>query len=308
MKKLLLFLILSNAMSTVALADDFDDFTIKTAWGWSGFEIGADSSTLNTDDKNYFKERYLELESELDRTYNFLQRDDRDKDKLFNVHYNNISSKSFTGKSGEIILGLSNSSDERFGIKGIFGKNKLKESDDKIDKLGGQLFYNFNDDVTNYFIAGFYNYHKLNDEKIEDMGIDLRYKKLIENLYFEYINPSYFLGGNYTLLKDKIKDKSNKSNRSLAINAGLEAKNEVEINDIKITTKLYTGLEHEFFDNKKYKSLNINEKDKDNAILGISFSVKATEVVNVFLDAKVKKSLNTDNQEEITSLGVKIAL
>lgn len=317
MKKLIALFGLGLSLASYGQMDSFDrefqDFSIGRAWGYTGFEIGSNFLNVHNGKRNLFQERYLNIKGELERTSYFLDRDNTDRDKLINVEVSKLHSDSFTTNNVDLILGLSREAEGRIGIKGTFGKGELKKNDKKVEKIGGQLFYNFDDGVTRLTTIGFINRNTIDNSKIKylDYGANVRWQKNFEYMYFEYIDPSYFVDGSFTILENKskkIKEEGRKTrNVSTDLSVGLEAKNVVEIDDTKITTKGYVAYEHEFFKGKKYKSLNIREKDIDKGVVGLKMDVNVSEVLDVYADVQLKKSFNSSKTQAISSVGFKIS-
>ncbi|WP_211493857.1 MULTISPECIES: autotransporter domain-containing protein [unclassified Fusobacterium] len=307
MKKVLL--IGSLLISSVAFADVDLDSGLGTDLGYSGFEFSVAATNISSKNKNFISEKYLMIEKDYLNTLSFLQRDNRDRDKILNLQFENINGNFTTHKNLSVLLGYSDDLDSRIGMKFTYSFDKLKDNSNKGNGYSGQLFYHLLQDESAFTAITYIHSNDYKEGyKSLDYGIMANYEHQIPNLYFDYIEPSYYINGNVVRIDNKVKNEKDLKNTSLSTTAGLKAKNEIEFDDVTITTIGKVGLEHEFLGKQKYKDTNVSKNsDKDNIVVGLDFDVKFTEVLDVYANVNLKKSLNGGYSNSST-IGFKISL
>lgn len=311
MKKLVLSTLL--VVSTTTLTKDFDDFkdfqTVQRAWGYSGIEIGVNYKNIGTnyDSKGLLEDRYSEIKSELEDIKNYLDKSSYDRDMIFNLTYRKINTENYSFNQGELIIGKIIDDEGISGVKIIYGdgKSEYKNEKDDLEKVGGQLFYRYKGLENSFSLIGYLNSVKAKDEKLQDIGANFNFKHSFNNYYFDTFDPATYIDINFVSVDHRTKDKER--NLSTTAEIGTEFKNEIERDNVKMTSNLKVGYEREFFEEKNYKSLKYKNKDVDGAIAKVGVNINYMDVVEFTMDGKIRKSLNKNNLETVGSVGLKIA-
>lgn len=317
MNKVKIFSIVTLLFTTaiISKADDFDDFQIvQKSFGYSGLEAGVSFKNIgiNFKSKGLLEDRYIEIKEELDDTKNYLERDNYDKDIIFNLLYRKVNTKNYNFNQEELIIGRIIDDDSRLGLKLIYadGKAEYNNVKNNLDKLGGQLFYHHKGLENSFSLIGYLNGVKAKNEKLQDIGANFNFKHSLNNYYFDVFDPGTYIDINFVSIDHK-KDEYKKKNMSTTTEIGTEFKNEIERNDIKLTSGLKIGYEREFLDKKNFKSLYKDEKyknkDVDGIIARIGINIKYAEIVDFSVDGKIRKSLNKNNLETIGTVGFKVS-
>lgn len=321
MKKSIL-LAIGFILSTYSYADiDLSkNYSGTTEWGYSGFEIGSNfvSHGIKSDEatKN-MNIKYAEIKNNTDILVRNLENDNRDRDKLISVDYTRFNSKKYSTNNYSVLLGLSSDNDSRAGIKFNFKNGKFKENNAKEKGYSTSLFYHLNKEKYNFTIVPYIGRDELkidkkeNKEKVNYYGIYGIYNRKLPYEYlgtFDYLIPSVFIDTNYLRYDFRNKEKENKNRKNNTLNStiGLEGKNEIFIDDVKMTTILKIGYNREFLANKKYNFLGIREKDLNKVIGEIKTTIKYNEVIDIYASYKIEKSMDTSYYERIGAVGLKI--
>lgn len=304
MKKFILITTLL-ALSNIALAEYNLNSNLGFEWGYSGFEISPRYISLTSTNKDYISTLHSVIEGKRFSTLNFLSKTNPDKDVILNLGATKINNKYTQINNYSVLLGYSNTYNNRTGIKVNFNEKDI----------GGEIFIHQINDYSNYTLLSYIDSNQLKNEKNEKYknliyGITFNYEKNLENIYLGYSNPSYYINTNFVKAEIKAKDKPKTkkiSSSSLKTEIGMNIKNEIEFENIKITTSLGAGIEHEFLAKEKYVNQNKKDKDITNAIVGVGVEAKLNETISLDINTKLKKSLN-HGHSAIVETGIKIAL
>lgn len=313
----LIYLFLGTLVLSGVSNADIDlskSYSGNTMWGYSGLELREDYSNTSINTKKELKEYELKnasIRRNIENLTRYLENDNKDTENILSLSYSRFNSDKYRNNTYSLLGGVSKNSESRIGLKFDFTVGDIKVDKKKLkeETYTGAIFYK----EKNYTLISYIGKSKFKDSK-EDLkslfyGVYGKYIKELPEIYlgtFEYLIPSVYLDTQIQRYKFKIEDIDNKNNSMLNSTLGLEFKNELEIDDIKFTTTLNIGYNREFFKKKKYRRFNEKETALDNLVAGLEIAMKYTELIDVYANYNIKKSLNDSKYLNTTGVGVRI--
>ena len=321
MKKILFissFLISSLAMADIDLSRSYDGDTL---FGYSGISGSTKyiqySSNKEKEDINFLNYKYLYIDSLNKDLINSLENDNKENEKIFNVDYSKFKFNKYDSNIYSVLLGISNNSNSRVGLKLNYEDGELKKSKNK--DISGQFFYSYKNKNKEYNFIGFLGKNDIkeieNKEKNLYYGFYGKYKQGIKDEYlgyFSYLEPSLFFDTTIQRYDTKVQEnKENKKiiNSSINSTIGIEGKKEFFIDSsIKISPIVSVGYNREFLEKKKFKSYEIKEENKDNIIGEVGINLSYNDFINIESQYQIKKSINTSDYTDRVMIGIKFKL
>lgn len=295
-----------------AEVDLSNSFNGSMEWGYKGLELSGryTNFSLNTDkNKMLIDSKRSEIENTIiNNAKYFLTTDNTDRDKVFSLNYIGFNSGKLKSNTSSLIFGISSDINSRLGLSLNYGMGKV--SDVKVKDISGSLFYNSKLDTSEYTILGYIGKSKSNSSKINQMyyGGYGEYKHDIPSHWlgsFEYFTPFVYGDVNFQGLTEKNIKENSINSQFFNTTIGIAGKNEVEIDDIKISTTIKAGYNRELLKDKKYNVLEIKENNVDKIVTEIKVNVKYNETIDIYGGYRFNKSLNTSNNDGIAELGFK---
>lgn len=321
MKKILFissFLISSLAMADIDLSRSYDGDTL---FGYSGISGSTKyiqySSNKEKEDINFLNYKYLYIDSLNKDLINSLENDNKENEKIFNVDYSKFKFNKYDSNIYSVLLGISNNSNSRVGLKLNYEDGELKKSKNK--DISGQFFYSYKNKNKEYNFIGFLGKNDIkeieNKEKNLYYGFYGKYKQGIKDEYlgyFSYLEPSLFFDTTIQRYDTKVQEnKENKKiiNSSINSTIGIEGKKEFIIDSsIKISPIVSVGYNREFLEKKKFKSYEIKEENKDNIFGEVGINLSYNDFINIESQYQIKKSINTSDYTDRVMIGIKFKL
>ncbi len=319
MKKLLFIgsLLLSNL--TFADIDLSQSYSGDILAGYSG--IGAStnyirySTNKKIEDLNFLDYKYSYINSLNKQLVDTLENDNKEIEKIVIVNYTKFKFEKYDPNIFSILLGISNSHDNksRAGFKLNFGNGKL--NDFKERDYSGQFFYNLKYTASEFNFIGFLGKNEIKKDEIKEKGLYYGiYGKYKQNIldkyigYFDYLEPSFFIDTTiqrYNTENNKDSKKSKVNNSSVNSTLGLEGNKDFVIDNANIKASVKTGYNREFLEKEKYKFINKKDDSKDNIIGELGITITYNDFIGFNTSYQIKKSLNTSDYIDKVEIGVK---
>lgn len=306
-----IFILSINSYSEIDLSKSFAGSTI---WGYNGLEIRGNYTNVSLKGKEITKEFDLKNESirnSIENLNRYLENDNKDVNNIFSIGYSSFNNNQYKNNEYSLLIGTSSNIQSRVGLKFNFIDGKIKQNSSKTKErdYSINLFYS----AKNFNIISYIGKSELKENKEKRKSIYYgaygKWKKELPYAYlgtFEYLEPSVYI--DTQIQRYSFKDNGLKKRHSDTLNStlGMEFKNNIEIDDVKITTTLNLGYNREFLTDRKYKSFNIKERAADNLVANLEVSVKYSEFIDIYGSYNTKKSLNNDHYKNKGTVGLRI--
>lgn len=205
-----------------------------------------------------------------------------------------------------------------FGFIGSYEENKLENATINNGIAGG-VFYNFESDELNSQINLLYGKTYINEKEHSDktyytgnIKIDLLlpimkndFNSLNSFAFVEAfgISKNYEKEVNIQIKKDNViehkKEWKTFNEKTANGTIGIGIKKIINKDNFNVITNAKIGYNREFFNEDKFKSLNLIEKNKNNIVVGSEIEIEAFNRLNISFEIQGKFSITEKNRNEI---------
>lgn len=291
-KKIILGIMLVASMST------FAEMEIEN--GYRDVEI----STAYTSFKK-IEHPYAEFHTFVNNQNDFIIKQNNnlswDKENTFRIYIDGGSSSDVTTTGGGLLYYHGLYIDGTFaGFQSDVKKIKFskKEKNHGTRGMFRPFYEKQKEDGSRFFISPYYILDNLKGIKNNAIGIYAKQEYLLD-----FIN--YEIEGDLKLLVDfnayrnkvkKINEKTENKNDSMQANLGFSYEKEFGDDDFKIIPKITATYEKEFLGNRKYRVINLEEKDTELAKVGLEIKMSYNNI-EFSIEDMYMKSTNSRNSE-----------
>lgn len=292
---------------------DLSKSGLGQAWGYHGVQVRANYESYHRDhDKEdslgFLPDWYAKERAERSSFAQFLERDDRERDYLFDVEYFGFHGKEYSSNGAALTFGVSRDVQSRLGLRLLGSRGTIKEGEEKENKMGIQGFYTSEKEGSAWILMPFVSYHQWKHSESKDRSFSYGFYGKIEKdimpdwVPLEYLKPSVVFDTHYQLTNGKI-EKERWKNQSMLSSLSLQVKNEVLLDSVAIHSYAKLGYEHEFFPKEVYKSLEEKEKSPGKAVGEVGIRMNIQDMLTLSTSVGFKKSFSKNQMESRIGMG-----
>ncbi|EIJ72054.1 hypothetical protein HMPREF1049_0141 [Fusobacterium necrophorum subsp. funduliforme ATCC 51357] len=275
--------------------------------GYENFEFSTSYSHLQSREK--ILSPYKEIHDFISLQNDFLYKQgttlDWEKENIWRTYAIGGTGKKYKNTGGGILFYHTYDEGSYIGFQMEGREVKFTTYTEALKGIRGSIRFFFDkqqENRTRLFITPYYifdNVKKIQNKSIgiyakQEIALDLSKYSLPEEGIKTYIEVDTHR--NSVKKEKEVKDKHRNKNDSIRAGIGISYEEIFDVGEFEITPKMILGYEREFLEKRKYRSIEIQEQDIDNAKISVGVDIRYKNV-NLMIENMFLKSINTRNHE-----------